>query len=319
VDHAVSEPGRHRSTRTVGAIVVVVAVVAAVVAVGGRWDDARDRLGELTPGVLVLAGVAGLASLLASMLAWRAALAGLGAPLPLPVAGRVYFLGQLAKYVPGSVWSILGQSELARVHGVPRDRTATAGLVAMLISVAMALAVGVLALPGLAGGDRLGYAWVLVLLVPLAVALRPSVLARLTGLALRVLRRPPLPVALDGGDVAAVAGLSVVNHVATGTLVWLLAEDVGAGGGALLAAAIGGHALASACGLLAIPVPAGAGVREAVLVAVLTPSIGVAAAAVVAVVARLVLTVADLAAAGLAVVAARARPATVPPTATPRS
>ena len=56
------------------------------------------------------------------MLAWRALLADLGSPLPVRVAMRVLFLGQLAKYLPGStVWAVVAQTELAHDYDVPRS------------------------------------------------------------------------------------------------------------------------------------------------------------------------------------------------------
>ena len=69
--------------------------------------------------------------------------------------------------------------------------------------------------------------------------------------------------------------------------------------GALLA--IGGFALAWSIGFVAVFAPAGAGVREVLLVALLSPVLGVGAATAVALVSRVLTTVGDLLAAGLAV------------------
>ena len=45
-----------------------------------------------------------------------------------PAAG-MFFVGQLGKYLPGSVWSVLAQAEIgARLH-IPRSRTAVVGLI----------------------------------------------------------------------------------------------------------------------------------------------------------------------------------------------
>ena len=40
-----------------------------------------------------------------------------GSPLPLAVARRVFLLAQLGKYLPGSVWPVLAQTELGRDLG----------------------------------------------------------------------------------------------------------------------------------------------------------------------------------------------------------
>ena len=74
-----------------------------------------------------------------------------------------------------------------------------------------------------------------------------------------------------------------------------------------MAAAIGGMALAWAVGLIFIPAPAGAGVREAVLVATFAPQIGGPEALVVALASRVLLLLADVALAGLGALARSAR------------
>ena len=65
----------------------------------------------------------------------------------------------------------------------------------------------------------------------------------------------------------------------------------------LLPLAVGAFSLASVAGLLALPVPAGAGVREAVLVVALSPVLPVGQALLLALVSRALLTVGYLAAA----------------------
>jgi MprA protease rhombosortase-interaction domain-containing protein len=60
------------------------------------------------------------------------------------------------------------------------------------------------------------------------------------------------------------------------------------------AAAVGGMGLAWAAGLIFIPAPAGAGVRDAVLVATFAPHIGAAPALAVALASRVLLVVADV-------------------------
>ncbi len=53
------------------------------------------------------------------MLAWRRVLADLGSPLHLAPAGGVFFVGQLGKYLPGSVWSIVAQAEMGTTAAHP--------------------------------------------------------------------------------------------------------------------------------------------------------------------------------------------------------
>lgn len=78
---------------------------------------------------------------------------------------------------------------------------------------------------------------------------------------------------------------------------WLLARPLGAGP-ELLVPTTGAFALAFVAGLILVPLPAGAGVREGVFVAMLAGSIGAPAALTVSLVSRLLLVVVDLLLAG---------------------
>src|SRR5215831_4418649 len=126
--------------------------VAATVALGsyaiaaqwGQVSRSIDRMGLLTVA-LALGSV--LLALLMSMQAWRALLAGLGSPLPAPGAARILFLGQLGKYLPGSVWPVLAQMELGTTHRVPRHRSASASVLFMLVALLAGLLVALIMLP----------------------------------------------------------------------------------------------------------------------------------------------------------------------------
>ena len=116
---------------------------------------------------------------------------------------------------------------------------------------------------------------------------------------------PPLDQHLTGAVIWRVAGLSVISNGLLGLEVWQLSVDLGGHGASLVALCIGAYALAAAAGLVAIPLPAGAGLREAILVLVLAPEIGTPSATLVALLARLLATVADVVAAGIVALATR--------------
>lgn len=299
---------RQRRLRTA---FLVVAVAFAALALAAQWGEAGDRLGRLSAGHVGAAALCTVGSLAASFLAWRETLAGLGSRLPMTAAGRVFFLGQLAKYVPGSIWAIVGQMELAKVHGVRRERTATAGIVVLVISLAMGLLLGLLAVPALLDAEGELYASAVLLLVPLAVVLHPRVLTWLVDTGLRLVGRPPLDAPLTVTMIWRVAVFSLLSNGLLGLQIWQLTVDVGGEGWHLLPLAIGGYGLAAAVSLVVIPLPAGAGLREAILVLLLADEIGAAGATLVVILARLLLTVADVATAGVAAATRRRAPAQI--------
>jgi uncharacterized membrane protein YbhN (UPF0104 family) len=295
--------------RIARAVVTVAALAALVVALASRWDGVRGQLGQVSPAAVAGALAYALLALLASMLAWRALLGDLGSPLPVGAATRVLFLGQLAKYLPGSgVRAVRAQTELARDFGVPRRRAAAAALVLNLVTLGTGLLVTLLALPRLLPAGAPSWLHWSPVLVPVGLAgLTPPVLSRLCDLVLRVLRRPPLDVRLSWTGVGTAVPAVLGSWLAYGLQVTLLGWSLGAEPGALLLPATGAFAAAWCAGLLVVPT--GAGTREVVLSVALAAQLpgGAAAALTIAVVSRLLLTVADALAALVGVAMGRRR------------
>lgn len=285
------------------AALVALLLAGLVVALGslaGQSADVRAAGRQLSAPYVAAAALATLASLVVSLATWRSTLSGLGVNLPLRPAAQVFFVGQLGKYLPGSVWPVMAQMELGAAHGLSRTSVGTASVLAVAVGVPGALLIGLLAVPALLSAGTGAYALIFLVLPLAVVALWPPVLNALLNRALRLLRRPPLPGRLTGRSIARVALLSGLANVLLGVQAGLLALDLGAQGMRVLPVAIGAFTLANVAGLLALPVPAGAGVREVVLVAALTPVLPLPTAVVLAVVSRAVLTAADLAVAGTA-------------------
>jgi uncharacterized membrane protein YbhN (UPF0104 family) len=283
------------------AVALGLCVYAIVVERRGLGDGLRQL------NALSVVGALGcvLLALGASMLEWRTVLGDLGSPLPKAPAARIFFLAQLGKYVPGSVWVAVGQMELAKACGVPRQRSAAAYVVVALLTLVSALVVAGVLLPFVAGGGVTEYWW-LFLVAPIGlVFLIPPLLNTLLERVLRVTRASSHHMELTFGGVGRAWGWGLLGWFGFGVQIWLLATSLGAPAGQAFAVAVGGFALAWAAGFLAVFAPAGAGAREAALVLTLSPVLSTADAIVVALVSRLLMTVADLGTAAAAVLIGR--------------
>ncbi len=283
-------------------IVLAVLVVAAVVwAVAGSWDEVRADLGRVSPGALVASSALALVALVFTLVGWRALLADLGSPLAWGPASGVLFVGQLGKYVPGSVWTVVVQTEVASALGVPRKRTAVAGLLSMALSALAGLGVGVLALPALLSAGAGQWYLLVLLVVPLAVVLlHPRVLNALVERGLRWGRRTPLEHRLSGRAITVTMVAFVVAWLCLGLHVWVLVHDLGADAGAALVPAVFGYALAASVGMVAVLLPAGIGLRELVLLLLLTGPLERPAATAVVLLSRFIITGSDVVAAAAA-------------------
>ena len=100
--------------------VVVVAVGIGAYEISKEWREVHHALGQI--GVLACfeALLVLLVMQFATLRQWQSLLAGLGSPLRTTTAGRIFFIGQLGKYIPGSVWPVLTQMELGARAKVPR-------------------------------------------------------------------------------------------------------------------------------------------------------------------------------------------------------
>ncbi|WP_309134376.1 lysylphosphatidylglycerol synthase domain-containing protein [Cellulomonas sp.] len=278
----------------------------AIAFVVRSWDDVAAGMGRLSTGSLLASFVFAVGGLGASAAAWRATLAALGSRLSLPAAARVYYLGQLGKYIPGSVWPIVAQAELSREYDVPRSRAALSALVQMLLSVVVG---GVVAAAALAAADlvpAVPYGVLLGVAVAGAVLLVPAVFSRLLALAARVLRRgAPEPIA--SRPLAAAVGWVGVMWLMFGLHLWALARAHAVDDLRLVVGCVGVFALAWVAGFLVVLVPAGAGAREAALVLSIAPLVAHGDALSIALVSRVLMLVGDFALAGAGVAAEKRR------------
>ena len=146
------------------AALLIGAVGLAVYGLVSQWTQVHAALVRLDGWDVAGATVCAIAGLGCMMLAWRALLADLGSSLPLPAAIRVMFVGQLGKYVPGAVWAVAAQVELARDYAVPRRRSATASLVSMAVTLVVGLVAAGLTLPLVSAHAVRQYWWVLAII-----------------------------------------------------------------------------------------------------------------------------------------------------------
>jgi uncharacterized membrane protein YbhN (UPF0104 family) len=302
-----SSPRTKGRARWVTAAALVVVAVFFAVTLAARWREVISLKWQPRPGVFALACV-----LLALSYALVACLWGLAlrraAGTPVRAGARIWFLANLARYVPGNVWSFVGAVELARREGVARSRTLAVMALTQVLSVGVALLAGLPVL--LAERARLGRPALLGAVAVAVVAAGAAVFRRqLLGLARR--RLPGLdPGALvpAPGTVAlltvgyaaywAVTGLAFAALVAS-------AYRLAPGDVPLVVAA---YAAAYAVGFLSLLTPAGLGVREGVLVIALAPVLPAGPALVVALVSRVWTMLAELAGAAAAQLAATSRP-----------
>lgn len=276
-------------------LVGVLALVLLLLAVVRSWPQVRSTLETVGPAASLGALLAAAVASTLSALAFRSLMAGMHEGTSVRGDVEDFFASQLAKYLPGGIWAVAAQTELSADSGVPRSRSAAASVLNLALSLAAAAVLGPLA------GARSG--WPRVAAVGLALAVFVAVV--LFALPRVVARRS---LSLSPGRLARAGGLALTIWLAYGVHLGLLVHASGTDRPVAFGTLVGTFALAWASGLVAVIAPAGIGVREVVLVSLLSPMLsgGHAAALAVAVLSRFLITVSD-AALGLAATASRRR------------
>jgi uncharacterized membrane protein YbhN (UPF0104 family) len=271
-------------------------------------EEIADALAAARPGGLIVAFVAGLAAMTLLGANWLVILRAGGARAPWRRGLGWFFVGQLGKYVPGGIWPIVGQAELAARDGVTRSTayrgTALSMVATLLGAAAVAAAAGLVAPSGSRAIPALLALGVAALMIGLAAAPLRRLLHRLADrLTRRELRLP------DGvwfaGIVARYLPMWVLFAVMTVGSAHALGAELDA---ALVVTLVYAACLSWMAGFVIIGLPGGLGVREAVLISLLTGPLGAGIAVSTALISRIVSIGVDLTGAAIAVPVARAAP-----------
>lgn len=286
------EPGSRRGQRLL-TVLTVATVAAALVALAAQWTEVSPILSAARPGWIAVSFLTGALAVGVQATAWGTLVTGAGAHSRPVDRTAVYATGQLGKYVPGGIWTVLAHAEAGRASGLSRASTGSASLIAMIITLGTGVIVGAGALFGSSGGLG-GYWWLALVLAACVVALHPRVITMLLRIAAKVLRRDVIVPTITWATLSRAVAWTLVGWIVFGTHLYAVAQALEIEADGMFARSIGAYALAWAVGFVVVFAPAGVGVREVAMVAVLGPTIDDTAAVALAITSRLVLTAADL-------------------------
>jgi hypothetical protein len=254
-------------------------------------SEIADALSSANPAWLVIGGITGLLAMGLIGVNWLLVLRHGGAAAPWRRGMSWFFVGQLGKYVPGGIWPIVGQAELAHRDSTPRRvaySSTAMSMVATFLGAATVAAVSGLLSPS---DGRLVPAAIAVglvltfgaLMIPAARSPLDRLAQRVTKKQLRlpdprwfsllVVRHLPVWVSFAGMNIFAVAALGadldaslVVELVFVTCVSWM-------------------------AGFVVVGVPGGIGIRETIFISMTTAPLGAGVAVSAAVLSRVVSTV----------------------------
>lgn len=273
-------------------------LAAAVVGFLGRtlarhWREFRsmELPLHLDPAWIGLAAAVVLLTYAVLVAAWNLVIAGWGQRLDYRRAVRIWTISNLGRYLPGKIWSVAGLALLAQREGVAGWAAVGAAVAMQAIAMGSGVAVVAASAPGALSPLSLTAAAV-VAAVTIASLVSPAVVSLIAKLSGRESIRP-----LPAGAVAAAGAAMTAGWIGYGVAFWALARGILGPTDLAVGTAAGTFAAGYLIGLLALFAPGGLGVREAVLVALLTPAVGSGGAIVLSLGSRVLLTVTEGAAA----------------------
>lgn len=292
-------PRTSRTRELLGVGLLALVLVAVAVVVSRNWQAFVDSIHKVGVGGFALSLAAALVGVLGTYLQWRSVLIGLDVRFGVLEGARVFFVSQLGKYLPGSVWPVVMQMQAGRSRGANRKTMLAANVITVLISVIVGVVIAGLFLPLSSPAALHRFWWALASLPLLLVLAHPRSLPFLLDRLLKAVGRAPLGVQMTPAATITAVGWSTLSWVALGTHLAVLAAAIGTPSLGLLTLCIGGMGLAVSAGVLFLPAPAGAGMREIVLGFVLVAALTSGQVVAVVIASRVIILLADLLMAGL--------------------
>ncbi len=284
----------------------------------GQWKQLAAHPFQWNPWLIVLAFAGFLLQELSYGLIWQAVLNCLGARINLRTSLRIYLASEFVRYIPGNVWHVLARILWVGKYGVSRPiafTSMTIELITKLAAGAFIFACSLLFWGSLGtvhtlflGKSFLAVLGVLLLLL-LLVFLHPRVLGGLLNTALRLLKKEPIVLSLRYNDILLVTGAWCISWIIAGSAFYILTLALWPTLPlASLPICIGIYAIAWDIGFLTFITPGGLGFREGAIEGLFVLSLStlpLALGPIIAILSRLVSTLAELVCVSIAYLAGR--------------
>jgi glycosyltransferase 2 family protein len=293
--------------RVAGALLIVATVWWLGGMIRDNWAELRRFEWNADPLLLGASVAAHVAVLAFGVWVWSRVLRHFEhPPVRLGPLLRIWFVSNLARYVPGKVFQFIAVAQLSRGAGLSGAVLLTSMLVHTGITLVSALVVGAWTVPGglVPGVDRVVTACVA---TGVAVAsVHPAFLNRVLAFVPRLLKKDVIRWNAGWLGGLGLLALSVVNWILYGAAYWLFVASFIDVAPRLLVFMTGVNALSFLLGYVS-PLPGGAGLRELSMTELLRAYFPEGLAAVISIATRLWTVAAELVGGGLALLLVRGR------------
>ncbi len=295
--------------RAVKFILTVVVVYFAGREIAGNWQEVVDYDWNINWWLICLSILLHLAAFAGFSQVWCWLMIGLGYRIPLRHGFKLAYIANLGRYIPGRIWPIFGMVYLARQMKIAEAAAIASWGLGLLFGMPpsfLAVSIATWVYPEMLSpelqsyiGPALNIGMLVFLAISAMLLAMPNRALWLANTTLRLIRRPTIDFKMSFQLAAAVYFGYFLCWLIYGLGFWTLIHAIAPSSSIPVFAAIGAFILSYQIGYLAIFTPGGLGARELVMIAVLTPFLGPAAAGI-AVAARLWNTLSDIVASAIA-------------------
>ena len=262
---------------------------------GLSWDELQQLesgVFDIRPELLLASSATLFVGYMSTALIWARIVRDLGGPrLAASDAVRLFMIGNLGRYVPGKVWQIAALAALARQRGVAATTATAAAILGQGTGLGAAMAIGLGAAWQYGAGEAWRWGVPALILGGITLGVAPPVFDAVSRLWFRMAKSDP-PATLSYRAGVRWIFLSIGSWIVYAVSFWLFTRGLGLEIGLVTGAS--SFAAAYVLGYLVVFAPAGLGVREGFLIALLTSTVGVGAATALAAASRLWTTVVEV-------------------------
>lgn len=292
--------------RIVGVVIAALSLFYIALQLWQAWPQLA-RL-EIDPALALLALFFGSFSLFLYALLWRRMLQQLDEEISLKAAVRIWFISQIVRYAPGNVWHLLGRAYLANEEGINSQSLSISLIFELIQTITAALLVALISLLFWPEWDILT-AWTLLVIPLFALYIWPRLfynpLHWLIERSGRKQQFSPVRGRLERRDLFGLLPGYCLTWLSYGCGLYLLARAIYPLPLSALPVITGIFGIAWVIGFMSFITPSGLGVREGVLAHLLSLLMPLPVALLLAILARVWLTVAELGCAAIVAVSER--------------
>lgn len=283
-----------------------------------QWKQLVAHPFQWNPWLIALAFCGFMLQELSYGLIWQAVLARLGTRLDLKTSLRIYLASEFVRYIPGNVWHVLARILWVGKYGVSRPiafASMTVELITKLAAGAIIFGCSLLfwgslgTVSTLLGGKILVIALSIAILISLFIILHPRILSGLLNMGLRLLKKESITLTLRYSDILLVTIAWCVSWIIAGTAFYILTLALWPTLPlAALPICIGIYAIAWDVGFVSFITPSGLGFREVTIGGLFALSLSMLPlplGSILAVLSRVVSTLAELVCVSVAYLAGR--------------